>query len=247
MNVICIKPTTKLVKNGTYKAVFINNHNTKGYTFFRPTIRIYLTDQSIQTFPLQNFKSIDGIDFPQTNWVCPDYQLILNEREQTKIDKNLKSGDYVIPLYDSLKTLVRGRIYKVREVKVHEHKSSTGYVSWTDIKIKLDGSERFYSSWNFRKCTNQESREIGLKQIFDEQTNTETVGKYKRKFDYYTDDEKKKLLLEFVVGSANDRFRNQMDIIDWAVSKSAKQYKLNRSDFEKINLITIDELMSILK
>jgi hypothetical protein len=73
------------------------------------------------------------------------------------------------------------------------------------------------------------------------------VGKYKRKFDYYTDDEKKKLLLEFVVGSANDRFRNQMDIIDWAVSKSAKQYKLNRSDFETINLITIDELMSILK
>jgi hypothetical protein len=189
----------------------------------------------------------DGGDFPNNNWICPDYQILLNEREQTKIDKTLKSGDYVIPLYDSLKTLIRGRTYKVKEVKFNDHKSSTGYTSWTDIKIKLDGSERWYTSWNFRRCTNQETRDIGLKEIFDEATNTEKVNKHKRKIDYYEDDDKKKLLLEFLVSASNDRFRNQMDIIDWAVTKSAKQYKLVREDFESVIGLTIEEFLQILK
>jgi hypothetical protein len=247
MNVICIKPTSKLVKDGVYKAVQINNHNTQGYSFFRSTIRIYLNGNSIQTFPLQSFKPSVGDTFQQTNWVCPDYQILLNERAETKIDKNIKSGDYVIPLHDSLKTLIRGRKYKVKEVSIYEHKSSNGSVSWVDIKLKLDGSNRFYSSWNFRKCTQQESREIGLKELFDEQSDTEKVNKFKRKFDYYTVEEKMKLLLQFTLSSANDRFRNQMDIIDWAVSKSAKQYKIIRSDFDSIKDLTLSEILDLLK
>ena len=247
MNALCTKPTTKLVKGAGYKIAQYSNSNPKGSPYFRPIIRIYLTDKSIQTFPLQNFTLEDGSDFPQTNWMCPDYQILLNEREQTKIDKNIKSGDYVIPLYDSLKTLIKGRIYKVKEVRINEHKSHSGYSSWSDIKIKLDGSERWYTSWNFRKCTNQETREIGLKEIFDEKTDTERVNKHKRKFDYYTDDEKQKLLLEFIVLSAYDRFRNQMDIVDWAVTKSAKQYKINRTDFEQVLNLSISDLVSILK
>lgn len=247
MNVICIKPTTKLVKGGTYKAVSIQNHNTKGYSFFRPVIRVYLTDNSIQTFPLQNFKPTVGDDFVQSNWICPDYQLILTEREQTKIDRNLKQNDYVVPLYDSLKTLIKGRKYKVKDVKIHDHKSSHGSTTWSDIKIKLDGSERWYSSWNFRKCTNQEAREIGLSEIFNESTDTETVGKHKRKFDYFTDDEKNKLLLQFIISAANDKFRNQMDITDWAITKSAKLYGLKKEDFDTIQTMTLSDIINILQ
>jgi hypothetical protein len=247
MNVICIKPTTKLVKGGVYKVAHFNNQNAKGYAFFRPTIRIYLNDNSLQTFPLQSFKPTVGDTFAQINWICPDYQILLNEREETKIDKNLKPGDYVVPLYDSLKTLIKGRKYRVKDVSIFEQKNSSGAVSWVDIKIKLDGSERFYTSWNFRKCTSQESREIGLNVIFDEENTTEKVNKHKRKFDYYTDDEKKKLLLQFIVTSANDRFRNQLDIIDWAVAKSAKQYKIEKSDFDLVKDVGLFEVLDILK
>lgn len=247
MNVICIKPTTKLVKGGTYKAVSMQNSNTKGYNFFKPTIRIYLTDNSIQTFPLQNFKPTVGDDFPQTNWMCPDYQLLLNEREQTKIDKNLKKNDYVVPLYDSLKTLIKGRKYKVKDITLHEHKSSLGHTTWTDIRIKLEGSERWYASWNFRKCSSQEIREIGISEIFEEKVDTEKVNKHRRKFDYFTNDEKVKLLIQFIVTSAADKFRNQMDIVDWAINKSGKQYGIKKEDFELVNTLTISQILSILK
>jgi hypothetical protein len=247
MNVICKKSTTKLVKGATYKAVSFNNQNNKGYSFFKPTIRIYLTENSIQTFPLENFKPSVGEDFQSINWLCPDYQLVLNEREQTKIDKNLKVNDYVVPLYDSLKTLIRGRKYKVKEVKFRDHKSTYGATVWTDIKIKLEGSERFYSSWNFRKCTNQETRDIGLKEIFDEETNTEMVGKHKRKFDYFTQEEKERLLVQFLISSSCDKSRNQLDVIDWAISKSGKLYGLTRSDFDVIQNFTVSQIIELVK
>jgi hypothetical protein len=244
MNVICIKPTKRLVKDATYKVAYLQNSNAKNYGLSRSVVRIYLNDNSVQTFPLSSFKPTSGATFPQIAWVCPEYQQILDERESTKIDKNLKSGDYVIPLYDSLKTLVRGRKYKVKEVKINDHKNTYGVVGWSDIKIKLEGSERFYSSFNFRKCSISESREIGLSELFDESPAIEKVNKYKRKFDYYTTEEKIKILITCLLESANDRFRNQMDIIDWCINKTSKQFKLTREDFDVIKDLTVTELLN---
>jgi len=248
MNVICIKPTKRLVKDATYKVARLLNLNAKGYTHYVPTVRIYLTDNSIQTFPLSSFKPEGTLpDFPNIDWICPDHKNELDLRDQMKIDKRLKSGDYVIPLYDNLKTLIMGRKYKVKEVKFKDHTSSHGSVTWTDIKIKLEGSERWYVSWNFRKCTNQESRDLSLKELFDESTDIEKVGKFKRKFDYYTDDEKKKILTKFIITSANDRYRNKMDIIDWTISKTAERYSLSKSDFDSIKDLTLFEILDLLK
>jgi hypothetical protein len=247
MNVIAIKSSKRLVKNATYKVAHLNNLNVNGSNYFRSTVRIYLTDNSIQTFPLDVFKPESGATFPQINWRCPEYQQIIQEREETRIDRNLKSGDYVIPLYDSLKTLVRGRKYKVKDVRLNDHKNQAGVVTWTDIKIQLEGSTRYYASFNFRKCSVSESREIGLSELFDESTDTETVNKFKRKFDYYTQEEKVKILITSLLESANDRFRNHMDIIDWCIHKTSKQYKLNREDFTILEPMTIIELLTILK
>ena len=116
-----------------------------------------------------------------------------------------------------------------------------------DIKIRLEGSERWYTSWNFRKCTNQETRDISLKSLFDEVVDIEKVNKHKRKFDYYSDEEKISMLLRFVVTSANDRFRNQMDIIDWTVEKTANRYSINKEDFDSVRNMTLEQILEILK
>lgn len=241
MNVKCIKSSSRLIKGASYKCVSISNNNVRKSAYFRPSIRIYLTDSSIQTFPLTSFKPLDSDDFSEINWICPDYQILLNEREQTKIDKSLEPGDYVVPLFDNLKTLIKGRQYKVVDVQKDVKQT------WGNIKIKLEGSYRFYASWNFRKCTNQEAREIGLNQIFDEQTNTEKVNKHKRKFDYYNDEDKKILLLKFITESANDKFRHQSSIIEWAILKSAIKYKLTKEDFDSILDLKVSEMIDILK
>jgi hypothetical protein len=247
MNVICKKATSKLIKDGVYKVVMYNNINSKNYSFFRPTIRIYINDSTIQTFPLDNFKPVDSDSFSQINWMCPDYQLKLNEREQTKIDENLKAGDYVVSLYDSLKTLVKGRKYKVVDVTKIKHKNSSGAIRWTDIKIKLEGSHRYYASYNFRKCTHQESREIGLSQLFDEVVQTEKVNKHKRKFDYYSVEDKTKILLDLICVSSQDRYRHNLDIIDWTIQKSGIKYKLTREDFDSTLNLKLSEILDILK
>lgn len=247
MNVISIKSTKKLVNGATYRVASLNNLNTKGYSFFNPIVRIYLNDNSIQSFPLAAFKPEIGDVFPNINWICPEYQNILNEKDQMKIDKNLKAGDYVVPIHDSLKTLVRGRKYKVKQVNLNEHKNSSGYVSWTDIKIQLEGSSRWYVSWNFRKCTNQEVRELSLKSLFDEKTDTETVGRFKRKFDYLSDEEKVQKLILLSLESTIDRNRNQMDIIDWAIEKTGVKYGLKREDFDLVNDIPLSRIFEIIK
>lgn len=241
MNVICIKSTTKLIKGATYKVVHLSNSNTHKSSYFRPIIRIRLNDNTIQTFPLGNFQPTSGTSFPSITWTCPEYQSQMSELQQTKIDNTIKSGDYVVPLYDNLKTLVKGRKYKITEVNTTTHRT------WTTVKLKLEGSDRFYNSYNFRKCTAQESRDIGLSAIFDEQIDTVKVNKFKRKFDYYSDDEKIKLLLQFICESANDRYRHQMDIIDWAISKTSVKFKLNREDFSSILNLSLIQILDVLK
>jgi hypothetical protein len=75
----------------------------------------------------------------------------------------------------------------------------------------------------------------------------EKVNKHKRKFDYYNDEEKISMLLRFVVTSANDRFRNQMDIIDWTVEKTANRYSINKEDFDSVRNMTLEQILEILK
>lgn len=247
MNVICLKSSKKLVKGAVYKVAYLQNQNTKGSSYFRAVIRIFLNEGSVQTFPLEHFQLESGSPFPTTNWMDSDYQNILNEKEQTKIDKTLKVGDYVVPKYDHLKTLVMGKKYKVKEVFFNDHKSSSGHVSWTDIKIKLEGSQRWYTDWNFRKCTPQEVREIGLKALFDEKVEVEVVGRHKRKFDYYSPEEKVRILLTLIIESANDRFRNKMNIIDWTINKTGEKYSLKLEDFESVKNLTLLEILDELK
>jgi hypothetical protein len=90
-------------------------------------------------------------------------------------------------------------------------------------------------------------REIGLNQLFDEKTNTEKVNRYKRKFDYLTDAEKNIVLLKNLIVSINDRFRNNMDIIEWTVEKSAKTYNLNPTDFDCVKNLTLSQILEIVK
>jgi len=240
MNVICIKSTKKLVKNATYRVASFSNDNNKKSPYFRPMIRIYLTDNMVSAFPLESFKPTDSPDFQQINWICPEYSQILEEKQQMRIDATLKAGDYIIPLYDSLKTLIKGRKYKVKEVMVDKSQ-------WGGIKIKLMGSERWYTSWHFRRCTNQESREISLKNLFDESTDTEVVNRFKRKFDYLSEEEKKDILIKIFFQSYLDRNRNNSDVVDWAITKIGCTYNLKNEDLEMILDTSIRDIIKSLK
>lgn len=240
MNVICIKPTKKLVKNATYRVASFSNDNNKKSPYFRPIIRIYLTDNVVTAFPLESFRPTDSTDFQQINWICPEYSQVLEEKQQMKIDATLKPGDYIIPLYDSLKTLIKGRKYKVKEVLVDKSQ-------WGGVRIKLVGSERWYTSWHFRRCTNQEMREISLKNLFDESTDTEVVNRFKRKFDYLSDEEKKDILIKIFFQSYLDRYRNNSDVIDWSINKVGSTYNLKNEDFDIILDTSIRDIIEFLK
>jgi hypothetical protein len=55
------------------------------------------------------------------------------------------------------------------------------------------------------------------------------------------------MLLRFIVTSANDRYRNQMDIIDWTVEKTADRYSLKKEDFDSVKNMTLEQILEILK
>jgi len=237
MYVKCIKSTTKLVKDATYKCMMYFNDNTTNIRYFHPTVKIYLTEDLIQSFSLKYFKPIDRENFDTINWISDEYKIHITEIDQTKIDKNLKVGDYVIPLHGGYRTIIKGKKYKVSAVKTVSNR----------VSLRIEGSNRWYTGYYFRKCSHQESREIQLNDLFDEPKMTIKLNPKKRKIDYFTDIEKKVILLQMICDSVSDRYRNKLDIIDWCIFRKGKDYKLNREDFDQIIDLSVREILSILE
>lgn len=241
MKVISKKDTKRLVKGIAYDVYKLNMVDKKSNRWFRPSITIKLNNKVVHEFKPDYFTLEDGKPIPNINWNSDESRLDQNKMTGALIDANIKSGDFVIAKRNNAKSLVLDKIYKVTDVKVKSHTYSRGY-SWNEIKIQIEGSNRFYSSYSFRKCSPEEAREIQLNTIFEEETGVKKVEKNKRKIDQYEGKDREQILIHIILLAMVDINRNNMSIIDWACKKSGKIYSVEPSDFTEIinkNLITI--------
>lgn len=234
MDIISLINTAKLVKGGTYIAQSFNNMPISSTTppaqarslgrFRKVFLRGY------GSFQCKDFTDIQGNPLPQINYTnnTPNpYSLKVS-------DIDLKKGDIVVCKSDNYKFLVKEAKYRV--VDIDE-------VNKWNTKVKFEGYKRWirFGSYNFRKLSLQETRDIALSQIFDKSENfsVEFVRKFER------ESNKDKILIESIAKSIVDPHRNHLNILDWCIQKKARYQQLTKEDFEKILNKPLVEILSI--
>ena len=239
--------TKRLVKNSIYEVVKLQNSGSNQSKYYRGRITVRLNDDVIQSFSVNNFKMEDNSDIPQTDFISDWYKLNqINPYDLRITEKNLKEGDFVIYLRNSHRSLITNKKYKVEKINVKSYNSSWGN-TYQEVEIKVEGSSRFYKAYSFRKCTTEETRDTNLKLVFGEDADLVKVDKSKRKIDIFTEEEKQKILLEILFKSAVDKNRNNLSVVDWAISKIGYTFKLNVDDFTELLKKDLNTILNFFK
>jgi len=247
MKVVSKVNTKRLVKGATYEVInLINNPTSQKNRWHRFRITVKLNDGVSQSFSVLNFKMENGDELPKIDWECQNHKMTHINLWEYRITKdNIKEGDYVVYQRNSHSSLVEGKKYKVDKINIKVYKSNFGN-SHEELEIKVEGATRFYKTYSFRKCTADETRDINLKLVFDENPDLAKVDKKKRKIELYSEVEKTKILTEVLFKSALDKTRNNLSVVDWAIKKVGSTYGLTPEDFEKILDKTLEKIINSL-
>lgn len=239
--------TKRLVKNSIYEVVKLHNSGSNQSRYYKGRITIKLNDDIVQSFSVNNFKMEDGTDVPTIDFVSDWWKLNqVNPYDLRITENNLKEGDFVIYQRNSHRSLITGKKYKVEKVSIKSYKSTWGN-NYQEVEIKVEGSSRFYKAYSFRKCTTEETRDTNLKLVFGEDADVMIVDKKKRKIDIFTEEEKQKILLEILFKSAVDKNRNNLSVVEWAISKIGYTFKLNTDDFTELLKKDLNTILSLFK
>ncbi len=224
MKVIAKKDTKRIVKGCKYDVIKI----TGDRIFIKiGTNRAYLS--------INNFTTIDGKPVPQNNWTSPEYnQSNINYRETLINDvRLLKKGDIVVGRSDT-KKFTKDKMYKVADIYWEEIPTNWGS-KYTKQKIKIEGYNRWLSTYGFRLCTAQEKRNISLGNIFGDDTikvETDFSEKF-RKIDTIEDvNEKNKAIISCIASAILDPSKNSISTLEWAVQKRGKDFGLTMDDIK---------------
>jgi hypothetical protein len=220
MKVKSIKGNRKLIKGHVYETDFFNNDQNQTSNNYRYSYkRISIKDRGY--YNVDDFTQTDGQPLPK---ILYDIQV---KKEPTKIS-DLKKGDVLVCLSDQrFKYLIKGGKYRISDIRI-TNPSST----WGAGDIRLEGYNRWlmWSTWNFRKLSLQESRDLALSQIFDKEENFSV--EFKRKFELKSD--KDVVLIETLAKSILDKNRHELNVIDWGIEKSGGNFKLTQEDFKHL-------------
>jgi hypothetical protein len=238
MKLICKKNTKKLVKGAIYEALKIDTIKPSNARYFRPWVIVKINDNQVGFRP-ENFTLTNGEDIPEMNWQNPSFQDAFLETNYLQGDK-IKVGDFVVYKNSRCKTLEPGKIYKISEIKSTER--GTLNHKWTEYKVKVEGSNTNFGTYNFRPCSTQEVRDIALKKLFDEKVDVAKAGEAPRIIDRYSDKYKEQVLLGLIISASLDINRHNMSILDWAVRLGQKQ-SVTREDFTPILSKTISSII----
>jgi len=231
MKVISRKGNRKLLKGHVYETDFFNNDQSQTNLSYRYSYkRISIKDRGF--YNVDDFTQTDGQPLPK---IIYDRQVKV---EPTKIT-DIKKGDVLVCLSDQrFKYLIKGGKYRIAEVRI-----TNGSSSWSGGDIRLEGYNRWlmWSTWNFRKLTLQESRDLALSQIFDKEENFSV--EFKRKFELKSD--KDAVLVETLAKSILDKNRHELGVLDWGIEKSGGHFKLAKEDFSHLMDKPLKEILEI--
>ena len=235
MIVICKKPTKRLVKGVRYETGSLYNSGNN-QRWQEGTVEIL----GIGRFVVDNFTTTDGNPLPKTNIVVQPTHL-----EQLTFEQ-LTKGDILVCTSDSYKTLGKGCMYQIEELKsVSSQKMGWNKQPYTHVEksIKFVGIPRTlkFSPWRFRKLSAQEAREISLNSVLHGEEPVIVKSKDIRKIELVANKELE--LMSALSKSIIDPNRHYLSIIDWACQKSGENLGITSDDYTTILNMSLKDIL----
>jgi len=235
MIVICKRPTKRLVKGVRYETGSLYNSGNN-QRWQEGTVEIL----GIGRFVVDNFTTTDGNPLPKTNIVVQPTHL-----EQLTFEQ-LTKDDILVCTSDSYKTLGKGCMYQIEELKsVSSQKVGWNKQTYTHVEksIKFVGIPRTlkFSPWRFRKLTAQEAREISLNSVLHGEEPVIVKSKDIRKIELVANKELE--LMSMLSKSIIDPNRHHLSIIDWACQKSGTNLGITTDDYATILNMSLKDIL----
>ena len=235
MIVICKKPTKRLVKGVRYEtgSLFNSGSNAK---WQEGTVEIL----GIGRFVVDNFTTTDGNPLPKTDIIVRPTHL-----EQLTFEQ-LTKGDILVCTSDNYKTLGKGCMYQIEELK----SVSSQKMGWnkqpythTEQSIKFVGIPRTlkFSPWRFRKLSAQEAREISLNSVLHGEEPVIVKSKDIRKIELVANKELE--LMSALSKSIIDPNRHHLSITDWACQKSGQNLGITSDDYTYLLNMSLKDIL----
>lgn len=230
MIVISKVSTKRLIKDHKYEVDYIYNDNTS-----RNWIEGRLGVKNLGQFRVYNFKTIDGKEIPKI-------RIDRKVKEEHISINNCIEGDLVICLSNGYTTFTRDCMYKINKIQISEIISYGR--KFNVIKVKFEGNNNWIkSTYNFRPLSDQELREIHLESLLEDKEPNIIIGK-QRKIELVQD--KNKELIKEIANSILDRNRHHLSVLEWAIEKTGKKLKLEKSDFDELLDMKFSDILKLI-
>lgn len=239
MIVVCKTPTKRLVKGLRYETGSLWNDGSN-QNWLEGNVDIL----GIGRFSVNNFTDNDGKPLPKINIILP-----IQVQETLKFE-DLKKGDILVCKSDNYKTMGKGCMYQIEELKV----KSSQRVNWnkttythTEHSIKFVGITRSlkFSSWRFRKLTPHEAREISLNSVLHGEEPTIVKSKDIRKIELISNKEFE--LMSMISKSIIDPNRHHLSITEWACQKSGSNLGITTDDYTTLLNMTLKDILNLIE
>lgn len=235
MIAVCKKPTKRLVKGVRYEILNLYNDGTNT-KWQEGTVEI----KEIGRFTVENFTDIDGKPLPKINIIVPRVQV------ENLTFESLKVGDILVCKSDRYKTLGKGCMYQIEDLKV-KNLTKVGWnkqaYTHSEKSIKFVGIPRTlkFSYWRFRKLTPGEAREISLNSVLHGKDPEIVKSKDIRKIELAANRE-----LELMIAlskSIIDPNRHYLSIIEWACQKSGNNLSITKDDYSALLNMSLKDIL----
>jgi hypothetical protein len=239
MIVVCKIPTKRLVKGIRYETGSLWNDGTnQGWLEGKVDIL------GIGRFSVNNFTDNDGKPLSKINIILPTLV------QETLKFEDLKKGDILVCKSDGYKTMGRGCMYQIEELKV----KSSQRINWnkttythTEHSIKFVGIPRTlkFSPWRFRKLTPHEAREISLNSVLHGEDPVIVKSKDIRKIELVQNKEFE--LMSALSKSIIDINRHHLSITEWACQKSGSNLGITTDDYTTLLNMSLKDILTLIE
>ena len=239
MIVVCKRPTKRLIKGVRYEVESLWNDGTS-----QRWLEGRVSIKDIGKFSIGNFVDENGNDLPKIKIIKPLVPI------QRMVFSDLKEGDILICTSDNYKTLLNGGMYRIEKLySVSTQKTGLNNMvhTYTEQHIKFEGVSRKlkFNTWTFRQLNSEESREISLNTLLNDEEAPVIKSQNIKKIDLMSN--KDTVLIEILAKSIIDPNRHHLTIPEWACEKVASKLSLEVSDFEYLMDMPLREVLELLE
>lgn len=240
MIVVCKIPTKRLIKGVRYETGSLWNDGTTNQGWLEGKVDIL----GIGRFSVNNFTDNDGKPLPKINIILPTLV------QETLKFEDLKKGDILVCKSDGYKTMGRGCMYQIEELK----SVSSQRMRWnkqtythTEQSIKFVGITRSlkFSPWRFRKLSAHEAREISLNSVLHGEDPVIVKSKDIRKIELVPNKEFE--LMSALSKSIIDINRHHLSITEWACQKSGSNLGITTDDYSTLLNMSLKDILTLIE